>query len=263
MLIQLPSGSSDQQGARGADSANAFEAGLRRDLASAPIVSYDAMLGGWGKRIVELVLAVLSAPLWAPLMLLVAGWSKLRHSAPVFQSHECVGYGGRSFKCRSLRVMRPTAQIERLRVVGEGESAPANDLSSMAGQAEGRRAKWVHVLEKLPQMINVIAGDMALVGPSPLTREQIEPLKTARRYYLSARPGVIGVSALVEGGASDPMQFKAYALSWAFSTDALIIWEAVRSLRDRGELWKPSASLLKVGQNAAKAEVVVRRRSAS
>lgn len=262
MLIQLPSGSSDQPGSQGADSANAFEAGLRRDLASAPIVSYDSMLGGWGKRVADLTLALLSAPLWLPLMALTAGWSKLRHRAPVFQSHECVGYGGRAFNCPTLRVTRPSAQIERLRVVSENESA-ASDLSAMAGQAEGRRAKWVHVLEKLPRMLSVIAGDMALVGPSPLTRDQLEPLKTGRRYYLSARPGVIGVSALTEGGASDPSQFKIYAMSWAFSTDALIIWEALRSLRDRGELWKPNASLLKVGQNAAKAEVVVRRRSAS
>jgi exopolysaccharide production protein ExoY len=263
MLIQLPGGSPDQQGSRGADSANAFEAGLRRDLASAPVVSYDTVLGGWGKRVADLTLALLSAPLWLPLMLAVAAWSKLRHPAPVFQAHERVGYGGRPFKCRTLRVVRPSAQIERLRVVREGEAEPANDLSAMAGQAEGRRAKWMHVLERLPQMINVIAGDMAIVGPSPLTRDELEPLKTARRYYLSARPGVIGVSALVEGGPSDPTQFKAYALSWAFETDALIVWEALRSLRDRGELWKPSAKLVKVGQNAAKAEVVVRRRSAS
>jgi exopolysaccharide production protein ExoY len=262
MLIQLPSGSPDQQGARGADSANAFEAGLRRDLASAPIVSYDAMLGGWAKRAADLSIALLSAPLWLPLMLVVAAWSKLRHSAPVFHTHECVGYGGRPFKCFTLRIARPTAQIERLRVVGEG-AAPANDLSAMAGQVEGQRAKWTHALERLPRMFNVIMGDMAIVGPPPLTREKLEPLKTARRYYLSARPGVVGVSALLEGGAADPSLFKIYAMSWSFATDTLIFWEALRSLRDRGELWKPSANLLKVGQNAAKAEIVVRRRTAS
>lgn len=257
MLIQLPSGSPDQQGSQGAESANAFEAGLRRDLASAPVVSYDAVLGGLGKRTVDLALALLSAPLWLPLMLAVAGWSKLRHGSPVFEFQDRIGYGGRAFKCRALRVTAPAPPVAHLRVVGEGE------LSAMAGQAEGRRAKWVHLLERLPQMINVIAGDMALVGPSPLQREELEPLKTARRYYLSARPGVIGVSALVEGGVDDPTQFKAYALSWAFSTDALLIWEALRSLRDRGELWKPSANLLKITQTAAKPDIVVRRRSAS
>jgi exopolysaccharide production protein ExoY len=263
MLIQLPGGSPDQQGARGAESANAFEAGLRRDLASAPVVSYDAVLGGWGKRAVDLTLALLSAPLWLPVMLAVAGWSKLRHTSPVFQAHDRIGYGGRPFKCLALRVGRPSAPAAHLRVVGEDETASADGLSAMVGQAEGRRAKWMHVLERLPRMINVIAGHMAIVGPSPLQREQLEPLKTARRYYLSARPGVIGVSALVEGGAADPTQFKAYALSWAFSTDALLIWEALRSLRDEGELWKPSANLLKLSQTAAKPDIVVRRRSAS
>src|SRR5690606_7754475 len=85
MLIQLPSGSPAQPGPQNADQeSTTFEAGLRRDLASSPIVSYDAMLGGPAKRAIDLVLALVTAPLWIPLTLVAAGVSKLRDRSPVF-----------------------------------------------------------------------------------------------------------------------------------------------------------------------------------
>jgi lipopolysaccharide/colanic/teichoic acid biosynthesis glycosyltransferase len=249
MLIQLPSGSPDQPGPQNAEqSTTTFEAGLRRDLASAPIVSYDAMLGGAVKRATDLACTLISAPVWLPLMLVVAAWAKVRNRAPVFLADERVGYGGRGFKCFSLRVAPPALDAE------QSESVVANDLT-----VELRRTKWRRALERLPRLFNVILGDMALVGPLPLTREELEPMKSARRYYLSARPGVVGISTLI--GDDDPSQYKIYAMSWALSTDALILWDALRSLRDRGELWKPSFAPGKPGQSTS--GVVVRRRTSA
>lgn len=256
MLIQLPNGSPDQLGSRNAENCDdAFEAGLRRDLATAPIVSYDTVLGGWPKRAVELFFAVFTLPLWLPALLAAAAWGKLRNrGARVFRSYDCIGYGGRHFACYALRLAPPVSNdLEE----GDGH-APANDWSAMTGQAENRRSKWRRAFERLPQMYNVIVGDMALVGPSPLGREQLEPLKTARRYYLSARPGLVGVDPIAENG--DASQYKIYALSWSFSTDALLLWDALRSLRNRGELWKPS---LKLRGRTTSSGIVVRRRSGS
>lgn len=263
MLIQMPRGSSDQPGSQNAEANDAFEAALRRDLASAPVISYEAMLGGWTKRIFDLTLTLFSAPVWLPLMLAAALVSKLRHPAPVFQTAECIGYGGREFKCWRLRVEPPSAVIERLHV-GEDAESPANDWQTISVQAENRRAKWIRVLERLPQLLNVVVGDMALVGPSPLTGEQLEPLKTAKRYYLSARPGVIGISAIVEAEEEQASQYKAYALSWSLLTDLLILSDALRSLRDHGELWRP----IRIGrprpqQEGGEATPAVRRRGAA
>ncbi|MGQ0533365.1 MAG: sugar transferase [Caulobacteraceae bacterium] len=254
MLIQLPSGSPDQPGPQNAEqSSTTFEAALRRDLASAPIVSYDALLGGAPKRIIDLTLALATAPMWLPLLLIAAAWSKLRYPAPVFLAAERIGYGGRTFKLFSLRIVPPTSGEH-----STPEADVANDLSAIADHAETRRAKWRHALERLPRLFNVLLGDMALVGPHPLTREQLEPMKSARRYYLSARPGVVGISTLI--GADDPSQYKVYAMSWALSTDALILWDALRSLHNRGELWKPSFTRGRPGQSTS--GVVVRRRTA-
>lgn len=261
MLIQVPRTPPGAPGSQNAENCSPFEAGLRRDLASAPIVSYDSMLGGWAKRTIDLVIVLVSLPLWLPLMLAAALWSKLRHPAPVLQAREAVGYGGHSFKCYSLRLDPPSATIEVLRVPGEGAPAPANDWTLIASQADDAQAKWRRALSRLPMLFNVLRGQMALVGPTPLVAKQIEPLKTARRYYLSARPGVIGVSAIVDAEQEDASQYKIYALCWSLSTDALILWDALDSLLRRGELWKPHPGLKARGKAAAE-NAAVRRRGA-
>lgn len=253
MLIQLPQGPSDRKNSSDENSAD-FEAALRRDLASSPIVSFDPVLGGWGKRVIDLTLSLLLAPLWLPTLLIAAAWAKLRVRGEVFIAHEGVSYGGRVFQFLSLRLSRP-APTE------DGEAA--NDWTDMARVAETRGAKWRRAIERLPQMFNVISGDMALVGPRPLSRFELEPMRSARRYYLSARPGVIGVASIAEADIEEPAHYKMYALSWALSTDAIMLGDAVRSLIQRGELWKPSALKAKSENLAATPAVAARRRRSS
>ncbi len=258
MLIQMPRGSSDTPGSQNAEECSSFEAALRRDLATAPVISYETMLGGAGKRAFELTLTILSAPVWGVVLLGAIAWAKLRVPSPVLEAEERIGYGSHAFKCFSLRMTPPSAVIERL----HGEETPANDWNEISRQAEDRRAKWRHALERLPQLINVLRGEMALVGPRPLTREELEPLKTAKRYYLSARPGVVGVSAVVDAEDDQSSQYKAYSLSWTLTTDLLIMWDALRSLRDRGELWRPTR-IRRKPQAKGEAPAPVRRRGAA
>lgn len=257
MLIQFPHNAGDQPKAQNSTDCDAFEAALRRDLQSAPVVLCGAMIGGWGKRAVDLTLSVLTAPLWFPVLLGAAGVAKLTHKASVFQSFERIGYGGRPFQCWRLRLKPPMAKIEHLHRDEDGAPA-SHDLTDIAVHAEGRQAKWRRALERLPQMFNVLKGEMALVGPSPLSRAQVEPLKTAKRYYLSARPGVIGLSVIGDDAEEEAGQYKIYAMSWSFTMELLITWDTLRSLRNRGELWRPGMKLSK--RDGAQA-VVVRRRS--
>ena len=258
MLIQMPRGPSDQPGPNSAEARNAFEAALRRDLASAPVVSYDAVLGGWGKRAADIAIVLLTTPLWAPLLGIAAGISKLRHSAPVFISDERIGYGGFAFQRFSLRIEPPTSKVEEI-VAGE-DSEQTRAWRVIETRAEDRRAKWVRALERLPQLLNVLRGEMSIVGPAPLTRDELEPMKSAKRHYLSARPGVVGVEVILDGHEDTLAQYKAYAMSWSFLTDALIFWDALKSLRNRGELWSPG--LVRAKADAQRA-VVVRKRSSN
>lgn len=238
MLIQMPRGSSDQQGTQNAEECSAFEAALRRDLASAPVISYDPVLGGVAKRTFDLAVTLITLPLWLPLMLVAAAFSKLKHSAQVFLIEERVGYGGRLFKCVTLRLEPPTATIAHLHA--PKAEVPANDWSEIASKAESRREKWRRTLERLPRLLNVLAGEMSLVGPTPLAPEQLGVTKAGKRYYLSARPGVVGISTIVDADEEEASQYKIYAFSWSLTTDLVILSDALRGLRDRGELWQPT-----------------------
>lgn len=218
MLVRMPHRPEGQQNHQGGDAQTGFEAGLRRDLASAPVVACGSMLGGWPKRAVELVLTLASAPVWAPVLgvaLLIAK----RRSSPALAAHDYVGYGGQAFTCRTLNI----ASVSE-------DGTPANDT------APHRAARWRRIVERLPLLFSVIRGDMALVGPSPLTAEQLDALRSGRRYYLSARPGVMGISAVADGQEGPGDHYKIYALSWSFMMDALIVWDAFAPGAARKEL---------------------------
>jgi exopolysaccharide production protein ExoY len=253
MLIRLPRGSGDQPSSA-SEEGDAFEAGLRRDLASAPVISYDSVLGGWPKRAFDLAFTLLAAPIWVPLMLGLAAWSRLHYAAPVFIADQRLGYGNHTYNCRRLRLTPPTAMVTQLRPDAD---KPAADLTAATGAGEGPQAKWRRALERLPQFINVLAGEMSLVGPLPLSPQELEPLKMAKRYYLSARPGMIGVSGVFDAGAEPAGEYKLYALSWSLLTDMLVVWDKLCNLKDRGELWRPGALSRKPREGDP---VVVRRR---
>ncbi len=241
MLIQVPRRSSDQQGSDGAEAREAFEVALRRDLASAPVVSYEMVLGGWTKRAADIVTVVLASPLWLPLMLAAALVAKLRYGQ-AFCADERIGYGGQFFRRFKLRMTSPKAA----QAPADGDdSEQAKAWRAMAAEAKDRGAKWRYAFERLPQMFNVLRGDMSIIGPAPLSIEELEALKAAKRHYFTARPGVIGVAGMLDPGDEPALQYKAYAMSWSFMTDALIMWEAATALPKRGELWRPGLARVK------------------
>src|SRR5262245_58043747 len=98
MLVQLPGGSSDLPDARNDRNCSSFEAGLRRDLASAPVVSYDAVLGGVTKRAIDLAITLLTLPVWLPILGAGVAWLKFSQGGRVITAQEHIGYGGRPFK---------------------------------------------------------------------------------------------------------------------------------------------------------------------
>jgi exopolysaccharide production protein ExoY len=234
MLVKMPRGPVDENRVSVREGCDPFEAALRRDLASTPVVSYESAIGGWPKRGFDIALTVLTAPVWLVLLLVAGLVARLRHRERVFYADERIGYGGRAYQCFHLRLDPPVANVSVLHPEG-----PANDLAAISLRVEDQHARWRHALERLPQMFNVVRGDMSLVGPAPLTRADLEPLKSAKRYYLSARPGVVGINGLVGESDEHAAQYKVYSLCWSLVTDANLLLTASVSLNKRGELWKP------------------------
>jgi lipopolysaccharide/colanic/teichoic acid biosynthesis glycosyltransferase len=133
------------------------------------------------KRAFDMACAALGLLLLSPLMLIIAAWIKLDTPGPVFFRQERVGRGGRLFRIHKFRTMVADAPQRG------GEITLAGDPRiTRAGQGL-RRTK----LDELPQLIDVLAGTMSLVGPRPEVPRYVALYPAdLRDKVLSVRPGI-------------------------------------------------------------------------
>jgi len=133
------------------------------------------------KRSMDLVLCLAALPLALPLMAAIAVWVRLDSAGPALFRQQRVGRHGRLFHIHKFRTMRV-------------RSSQAGPLITVAGDARVTRAgRWLRrtKLDELPQLLDVIRGDMSLVGPRPeVPRYMALYPDEARRLILSVRPGV-------------------------------------------------------------------------
>ena len=147
------------------------------------------------KRCVDVVGSFLAVALTAPLWLLVALAIRLDTPGPVFFSQERVGLGGRRFRMLKFRTMRVGAHAEKDALQHLNESGdprvfkiPNDPRVSRVG---GFLRRWS--LDELPQFVNVIAGDMSLVGPRPVPEEDFVDYEDHHFRRLGAKPGITGL----------------------------------------------------------------------
>jgi lipopolysaccharide/colanic/teichoic acid biosynthesis glycosyltransferase len=135
------------------------------------------------KRVLDLAIAVPVGIVLAPVIGALAAALKLESRGPVLFRQERVGLGGRSFEILKLRTLRE-----------EPPSDPADYLIS-AGDPRITRVgaflrRWS--LDELPQIWNILRGDMSVVGPRPTLRYQVEQYSDFQRRRLEVLPGVTG-----------------------------------------------------------------------
>jgi lipopolysaccharide/colanic/teichoic acid biosynthesis glycosyltransferase len=138
------------------------------------------------KRVFDFVCSALGLLLLAPLLLLVAAWIRLDSPGPVFFRQERVGRFGVPFRIHKFRTMSHGAPAGRQITVG------ADARITRAG-AFLRRYK----LDELPQLIDVLEGDMSLVGPRPEVPRYVAMYPPdLRDKVLSVRPGITDPASL-------------------------------------------------------------------
>lgn len=151
---------------------------------------------GW-KRLLDVTLIVLSAPIWLPLMLILMLGVRVSSSGPIFYRQERIGHHGRRFmiyKFRSMKVDAETqvheAHLERL----IRESVP---MMKLDGAGDPRILPWGRLmratgLDELPQIFNVLRGEMSLVGPRPCTVHEFSRYAKWQQERVKAAPGLTG-----------------------------------------------------------------------
>jgi exopolysaccharide production protein ExoY len=179
-----------------------------------------------------IILFVLFLPLIASIILFLAGVQ----GRPVFFAHERIGCGGREFRCWKLRTMVVNADRQLADVLARDATAREEWNRSYKLRNDPRVTPLGRVLrrmslDELPQLYNVLVGDMSLVGPRPIVAGETVRYGSDIHAYYSCRPGITGLWQV--RGRSDVSYEERihydvlYARSWSLARDLLIIVKTV------------------------------------
>ncbi|MER8753779.1 sugar transferase [Mesorhizobium sp. M1050] len=193
-------------------------------------------LGGRPKRIMDMAVASIALVLAAPVMLAVALLILLTDGGPAVFSHTRVGFNGKRFACYKFRTM-----------VANSERVLADYLASNPEAAKEWEQNWKikndpritflgHILRKssldeLPQLINVLRGEMSCVGPRPVVPDELQRYGSCAIDYLKTRPGLTG---LWQVNGRDAMDYPSrvsidsrYVREWSLWADVVILIRTV------------------------------------
>lgn len=153
--------------------------------------------GDFTKRAFDIVGASALLIVLIPIFLVI-GCFVLSDGGPAFFGHRRVGKGGRSFRCLKFRSMVPKADVVLAELLATNAEARAEWNCDFKLKNDVRITPVGRLLRKtsldeLPQLWNVLRGDMSLVGPRPIITEELERYGADAHYYLAVRPGVTGL----------------------------------------------------------------------
>lgn len=149
-------------------------------------------------RVLDVVIALSALVFFLPLMLVVALAIKAQDGGPITFGHTRIGRDGRSFKCLKFRSMVVDAE-SRLQTLLAGDAmARAEWEVDHKLRSDPRVTRLGYLLRKtsldeLPQLINVLRGEMAIVGPRPIVAAEVVRYGRYFRYYKALRPGITGL----------------------------------------------------------------------
>jgi lipopolysaccharide/colanic/teichoic acid biosynthesis glycosyltransferase len=196
---------------------------------------------GWermAKRTLDIVGATLGLIVAAPLLLVLALLIRLESpGSPIFL-HERIGHRGRRFACLKLRTMIENAE-QQLRENASMYDEYRRNHFKIPDDQDPRTTRLGRFLrrtslDELPQLWNVLRGDMSLVGPRPVVEDELNGYGDSAGLLLSVRPGLTGawaVNGRHDVGYPERCAIELdYIRNWRFSDDVVIVLKTVRVL---------------------------------
>jgi exopolysaccharide production protein ExoY len=155
-------------------------------------------IGGFPKRAIDIALSLTALILLVPIMLMIAALIRVAMGGPIIFRHDRIGLNGRMFRCYKFRSMVVDADEVLVRYLASNPDAAAEWRKRQKLQHDPRvgclgRALRKSSLDELPQLYNVLRGDMSLIGPRPVVPDELERYGVYAAECLSTRPGVTGM----------------------------------------------------------------------
>jgi exopolysaccharide production protein ExoY len=191
------------------------------------------------KRASDILIALSGIFLLVPLLVICFAAITLSSPGPVLFRHRRIGFNGKPFFCLKFRTMVTDAP-QRLQRLLESDPAAAAEWASTCKLRHDPRITLIGTLlrksslDELPQLFNVLRGEMSIVGPRPVTEEELTRYSNSVNAYLACRPGITGLWQ-VSGRSSTSYSRRVacdtfYAQNWSMTLDAKILVVTIPSL---------------------------------
>ncbi|TDL81115.1 sugar transferase [Palleronia sediminis] len=182
-----------------------------------------------GKRLFDLALAILLLPIVSIIVGILYVLVRL-DGGPGFFGHRRLGRNGEVFRCWKLRTMVPDAEkvlAAHLRDNPEAAREWHRDFKLRDDPRITRLGTFLREtsLDELPQLWNVLRGEMSIVGPRPVVREELEKYRGYEWCYLACRPGITGLWQV--SGRNDVDYASRVALDVQYATQASLARDVV------------------------------------
>jgi len=193
------------------------------------------------KRVFDIVVSSLAILMLSPLLFYIVSKVK-KDGGPAIYGHERIGQGGKSFKCLKFRSMVTNSKevLENLLATDPEARAEWDETFKLKNDPRVTRIGAFlrkTSLDELPQLFNVLRGDMSLVGPRPIITAELERYSDEVDYYLLSKPGMTGLWQV--SGRSD-VDYKTrvyldawYVKNWSMWNDITILFITINVVLNR------------------------------
>ena len=178
-------------------------------------------VGGPRKRVFDVIVGGIALITLTPILLVSAALIRLLLGRPIILAEERIGYKGRTFNCYAFRTTDQNTNCGRATVPGRPNSE-GMCWANAFGQA--LRASG---LEELPRLLNVMRGDMSLIGPRPIAGRELQTYRGHVPEYIFARPGVTGIWRHVDWHRSRLAVDRYYVRYWSMRLDMALLIKAI------------------------------------
>jgi len=199
----------------------------------------EAPVGGAIKRIVDIMISIIALIATAPLMIIIAALIYISMGRPIIFAHERVGFNRSLFRCYKFRSMVSNSQeVLAKHLTNDPEAARSwaetRKLMNDPRVTSAGRFLRKSSLDEIPQLFNILKGDMSCVGPRPVVIEELAKYGISNRDYLATRPGLTGLWQV--SGRSNTTYLsrvcldRIYRRRWSLNLDFLIMFKTISAV---------------------------------